>query len=207
MQGSACLAQFFNQRRQRPAMRSFISVNLAQDIKENISETMESLKGRQWDVRWIPSGNLHITLKFLGEIRESSLQAIRNKLLQVSSRQTRFSIGLCGAGVFPDGRHPRIVWLGMPDSDRLKKLQEEIDVSMASLGFERERRLFSPHLTIGRIKTLTGTDLLMSRIETLKNKDFGNIEVSNFSLMKSELKPAGAQYAILTEFNLIEEEQ
>lgn len=182
-------------------MRSFISIDIDRAAREQIAGAMEFLKSSQADVRWVSPVNLHVTLKFLGEIRENFLLEIKDSLSLLASRQKGFVVRLYGIGVFPTEMKPRIIWVGMDESSRLKNLQEEVEASMASLGFEKEKREFSPHLTIGRVKSLKGKDLLIERIETLKNRYFGNIEVNNFSLMKSVLKPAGAQYETLAEFN------
>jgi len=183
-------------------MRCFIAINLEDSLKREISESTAGLRKGEWDVRWVSTENLHITLKFLGETSEGMLQDIKEKLLQASACCKPFDIRLCGVGVFPDEKRPRVIWIDLLDSDGLVRLKEEIEKSMADLGFEKEARPFSPHLTIGRVKTPKGKDSLLSAVRTLKDREFGNIRVEGFSLMRSDLRPSGARYTVMAEFKL-----
>ncbi len=183
-------------------MRCFISINLPEDLKRNINEAIEVLKERKPDVKWVPAENLHITLKFLGSTDEEVASQLERKLSALASRHYSFRIGLHGMGLFPDKRRPRVVWIDLTDVEEVKKLQEEVEESAVTYGYSRENRPFSPHLTVGRVRSSAGKNDLLSAVESLKNRDFGNIEVDAFSLMKSDLKPAGAQYTTLSEFHL-----
>lgn len=183
-------------------IRCFIAVNLNDAVREDIESSISALRTGKWDVKWVPGRNLHITLKFLGNIPEESVGRIIDKLSLLSSTHQRFSVGFRGVGVFPGIKKPRVVWIDIIDHDKLKKLQEQIEVSMSALGFERDARLFSPHLTVGRLRSFKGADALIGEIEKLSGRDFGNIEVEKISLMRSDLKPAGAQYTALAEFRL-----
>jgi 2'-5' RNA ligase len=107
-----------------------------------------------------------------------------------------------GVGIFPDRRRPRVIWIDILESEKLIELQKEVEHSLSLIGFKEEDRPFSPHLTIGRARSSAGKDSLLKAIETLKDRDFGNIGVNNVSLMKSDLRPGGAQYTTMAEFNL-----
>ncbi|GAB4417032.1 MAG: RNA 2',3'-cyclic phosphodiesterase [Thermodesulfovibrionales bacterium] len=183
-------------------LRCFIAINLHEPLKKEIDESTAGLKKDDWDVRWVPVQNLHITLKFLGNTPEDLLQKIEEKLSRASAYCKPFDVKLCSVGVFPDEKRPRVIWIDLLDSDELVRLQEGIENSMVDLGFEKEGRPFSPHLTIGRIRSLKGRDSLLRAIRTLKDREFGNIRVDRVSLMRSELKPTGAQYTIMAEFKL-----
>lgn len=183
-------------------MRCFIAINIDDTLKKEIDESVVTLKKGGWDVKWVPSENLHVTLKFLGNTPEDSVQRIKESLSLITPYLEPFTLKLSGVGLFPDKRRPRVIWIDLLDSFRLKILKEKIEESLLSIGFEREDRPFSPHLTIGRIRSPKGNDSLFNAIETLKDKDFGNIGVDKISLMKSELKPTGAQYTTITEFYL-----
>lgn len=188
-------------------VRSFIAINLDDTLKKEIEKSTAELRTVKCDVKWVTTQNLHVTLKFLGDTLEDLLPEIEEKLFRISLSHVSFRVKLYGAGIFPNKRNPRVIWLDMLDSDRLNKLQVDIEDSMLSIGFTKDNRPFSPHLTIGRIRSLRGTDQLTKMVETLKDKDFGNIEVYKFSLMKSDLKPTGAQYTIIAEFDLKKEEE
>lgn len=180
-------------------LRCFISVELPEELKKNIYVYIEKLKAAGADVKWIRPENLHLTLKFLGATMEELLKDINERLLFVSKSRERFYLQVSGAGAFPNMKYPRVIWLGVHDSNEIAKLQRDIDESMAELGFERDDKQFTPHLTIGRVISLRSKDALMKELATLKEVYFGKIEVSNITLMKSELKPGGAEHFKLSE--------
>lgn len=176
-------------------LRCFIAIELPDKIKNNIDTYIEKLNATKADVKWVPSKNLHLTLKFLGSTPEKIIPDISRKLLEIAKLYNNsFYMQILGAGVFPNTRHPRVVWLGIKDSEDAVKIQKDIDESMKEFGFEMESREFKPHLTIGRVRSLKNKDLLMKELATLKEVDFGKIEVNSIALMKSELKPSGAEY-------------
>ncbi len=183
-------------------MRCFISIDLPETLKADIREATEILRERKPDVRWVSEHNLHITLKFLGDTGQDVAQVLERELSSLAAQRYSFRLGLRGIGVFPDRRRPRVVWIDLIDADELKHLQEAVEERAVTIGFERENRPFSPHLTIGRVRSSSGMGYLLNAMETLKDRDFGNIGVNSFSLMKSDLKPSGAQYTTLAEFHL-----
>jgi 2'-5' RNA ligase len=188
-------------------MRCFIAINLDDPLRKKIASVMRDLMTGKWDVKWIPPENLHITLKFLGEASEDSVRILKDNLSAIAKEHLPFEVKLRGVGVFPDRKRPRVVWIDIIDSRELTILQEEVEYSAISIGFNKETRKFSPHLTIGRIRSLMVVEAFMKAIEPLKDEDFGNIAVNKISLMKSDLKPTGAQYSIVTEFPLTKEGQ
>jgi len=183
-------------------LRCFIAIELPEGLKKTIDMYVERLKAAGADVKWIPSKNLHFTLKFLGSTPEKLIPDINKRLTKIAEMHHSFTIQIVGAGVFPNIKHPRVVWLGIQDSEDIIKLQCGIDKSMAEFGFEREDREFKPHLTIGRIRSLKNVDMLIKELATLKDVDFGKIEVKNIVIMKSELKPSGAEYFRLNEISI-----
>ena len=183
-------------------LRCFISLELPEELKKNIYGYIEKLKAAGADVKWIPPENLHLTLKFLGDTTEELLKSINERLISLSKSHDRFSLQISGAGAFPNIKYPRVVWLGVHDSEEIIKLQHDIDESMAGLGFKRDEKQFTPHLTVGRMKSLKNMGLLIKELATLKETDFGKIEVINIALMKSELKPGGAEHFKLNEISI-----
>jgi 2'-5' RNA ligase len=188
-------------------MRCFIAVNLDDSMKREIGSVITGLKSGNWDVKWVPAENLHITLKFLGETSEDLAERIKRELAVISGRYGHLDLSFRGVGVFPDRKRPRVVWIDLFYPEELRRLQEEVEQILSTIGFEREDRPFSPHLTIGRIRSSRGKDFLLNAMEALKDKDFGNIRADRISLMKSDLKPTGAQYSVVAEFPLTKEEQ
>lgn len=180
-------------------LRCFISLELPEEVKKTICACIERLKAAGADVRWVKPENLHLTLKFLGDTPEELLKDINKKLIHIAKAQDRFSLQLSGIDAFPNIKYPRVVWLGVHDSDAIIRLQHDIDESMAGLGFKKDDKKFKPHLTIGRVRSLRNKDALIKELATLKEADFGKIEVINITLMKSELRPGGAEHYKISE--------
>ena len=183
-------------------MRSFIAINLDDSLRNEIDRATANLKSGKWDVKWVAAANLHITLKFLGEITEDSVAELKEVLPSIASHNESFALKFKGVGIFPDRKRPRVIWIDILESDKLIKLQEQVEENLLTVGFNREDRPFSPHLTIGRVRSSAGKESLLGAVETLKDRDFGNIGVNNISLMKSDLRPGGAQYTSIAEFSL-----
>lgn len=178
-------------------LRCFIAIELPQDIKEGIAGKTKRLRAAEADVRWVSPENLHLTLKFLGNTPEDLLEDVREKLSAVAGRHPAFSFGLSGAGAFPDTGRPRVVWIGVRDSGELAGLQGDVDAAMAELGFEAEQRAYSPHLTLGRVKSPRGRIALKEELSRIEDIDFGMVEVREVALMRSQLRPTGASYSRL----------
>lgn len=181
-------------------IRSFISINLNDALKKEINNLLMDLKKHNLDVRWVPVENLHVTLKFLGHITDETVERVKERLYNIAPFFKPFRLSFNGIGFFPDRKRPRVVWIDISDSDVLKSLQETIEERLTEIGFEREERGFSPHLTIGRIRSFRDLEKLIGLIDTIKDRKFGSIDVDRIYLMKSDLRPGGAQYSVIGEF-------
>ena len=183
-------------------LRCFIAVDIPGQIKADIGRLIEGLKKQNADVKWVVHENLHFTLKFLGKTSEDLIPRISESLSKVVLSYVPFYIRIYGVGMFPNRRYPRVIWVGIEDKGSLKKLQGDIEDSMALLGYLKEERDFHPHLTLGRVRSQTGIAGIIRELDAFQNRDFGNIEVRTIKLMQSELKPTGAQYSCLQEIPL-----
>lgn len=183
-------------------LRCFISIEIPETIKKDIGELVEILRKRDFDIRWVENKNIHLTLKFLGKTPEKLLSSIHESLQNVAISYDPIYIRICKTGAFPNRKYPRVIWVGIEDSDTLKKLQRDIEDSITLLGFQKEERTFHPHLTIARVKSQKGIEALMSELDNYKEKDFGIFEAKSIKLMRSELKPTGAQYHCIFEISL-----
>ena len=184
-------------------IRAFLAIELPASIKREIQLFQNKLQENGQGISWVKVSNLHITLKFLGDIDWNQQQAITTILPEVCRNLLPFSISVAKTGFFPNIKRPRVLWVGCSNSkNKLVQVFTAIDSSLADIGFEPEKRLFSPHLTIGRIKQLESTALLVSQMQ--KNSDFsaGRFQVSEIKLIKSQLHPSGAIYTPLAEFQL-----
>lgn len=182
-------------------MRCFIAIDFPELLKKAINDCVRQLKPLSRDVRWVASANLHLTLKFLGEVPESRISMISGALHLLSQSFQPFSIDIVGAGAFPNERRPNVFWVGIKAEEPLLSLQSRLEDTMSELGFQKERRGFVPHLTIGLVKGYQDMSELMSRFLTFQNTFFGSIEVHEIVLMQSILKPSGAVYAKAGEFS------
>ncbi len=183
-------------------MRCFIAIDIPASIKEAIDNITGKLSRSSADIRWIPSKNVHLTLKFLGEVEDAVLPDIEKRISISCEAMGAFSINIRGIGAFPDFKHPNVLWMGIDRSNSLEDIYLSIEDSLKEMGFEKDNRRFSPHLTIARIKDRKGIDTVFKELYTYKDTFFGSIDVNEVLLMKSVLKPAGAEYFKLSGFKL-----
>lgn len=179
-------------------IRTFIAVEIPSVIKEKISELQEKLKKDQARVSWVKPNNIHITLKFLGNVDESKITDIERAIENAVNQIKPFSTEVVSVGVFPNYKKPRVIWIAAKsEKDLLKLLAQQIDNELHKLGFEKESRSFEPHLTIGRVKMHGGIRGIIRKLE--QNVDFnaGIFTVKEIIVMRSDLKPTGAVYTPL----------
>ena len=176
-------------------MRLFIAIEVPETVKKELAVAQAKLKVTGVDASWTRAEGVHLTLKFLGEVPEGKISEIMNALTNAVGSHAGFRVNVAGTGAFPDQKNARVVWAGMSgDVDTLAMLQVAVEEAMASLGFEREKRTFTPHLTIGRIRNIPSRDRWLKAFDGIKDLTLPAFEVHAVSLMKSELKPAGAVY-------------
>ncbi|MDP2158585.1 MAG: RNA 2',3'-cyclic phosphodiesterase [Nitrospirota bacterium] len=180
-------------------IRSFISIELSDDIRRSMADLIAELRKAGADVTWVPAEKIHLTLKFLGNTDESLIPKIKERISNKLLHYNAFYINISGIGCFPSEKRPRVLWVGIERSDILQSIQKEIDTEVAGLGFAREDRPFSPHLTIGRVRSQKGVAEMLRRFAEFRTTDFGAVEVKSIHIMKSELKPAGAEHTSLAE--------
>jgi 2'-5' RNA ligase len=183
-------------------IRAFIAIELDRAVLQRIGEATASLQDQIPGIRWTPDENRHLTLKFLGDIDESRVESIGKALERELSLFPRFTIHAKGLGVFPEVRKPRILWVGV-EGIPLVQLAERVDIALATLGFEREQRRFTPHLTIGRWRHLTRSDAgLRALLEEWRERDFNRCAVDEVVLFRSILGNKSAEYRRLSAVRL-----
>lgn len=183
-------------------LRCFIAIDIPKEIKENISEVINLLSKYGADIKWVKPENLHITLKFLGKTQDLLISKIKEELSHVISLYSPFLVRIYGTGVFPEIKRPRIIWIGVENTNVLVSLKKDIEESMFMLGYQKEDKMFSPHLTIGRIRSQKDIQNIIAVLNNFKDRFFGNIMIESIKLMKSDLKPEGAEYTCLSDFML-----
>lgn len=181
--------------------RLFIAIKISpsKSFKSKLSDIKERLK--QSTIKWVDSMNFHITLKFLGDVEEYYINSMIALLDQIAERNSGFALESSGFGFFGKTRQPRVIWYGFKSNAYLDKLQHSIEVSLTELGFEKEEKNYTPHLTIGRIKSLFPEDNL-KEVLSVPGAISEYYPVAKFSLIKSTLKAEGPSYQVLKDFKL-----
>lgn len=184
-------------------MRTFVAVETSPEIKARLRELIGRLKRTHADIKWIEPEGMHLTLKFLGETTPGFLAGIEAGLAAAAGRGRPFALEVAGTGIFPPrSRSPRVLWAGIVADPALSELQADIESEMEKLGFAREHRAFSPHLTLGRVKGPAGLARAMAELEKDGAASFGGMTVEHLALFQSILRPQGAEYSVLREFPL-----
>jgi RNA 2',3'-cyclic 3'-phosphodiesterase len=177
-------------------IRSFLAFELPPEIKDQVRKISEDLKRSKMDVRWVKPDNIHLTIVFLGDVREGDISAIVREIEQVCFGFHPFDVFLNGLGLFPDKKRPRVIWAGYNgDIERMSGLRDVLHERLAPFDIKEEKRTFKPHLTLGRFRNPAKADPQLDEI-LLRYKDFSspNFQVGELVLFRSELKPQGPEY-------------
>ncbi|HDK17379.1 MAG TPA: RNA 2',3'-cyclic phosphodiesterase [Nitrospirae bacterium] len=175
-------------------LRSFIAIELPGTIRAALADLQQELKGCGADVRWVDPANIHLTLKFFGDIKEETAEEIIRLMQRTCHNHDPLNLEIKGVGMFPGPGSPRVLWVGIDSNDALADLHKELENKMSSLGFESEKRRFTPHLTLGRFRSLKGKECLLEKIRLREKDSLVPMHIRSLSLMKSELDPAGARH-------------
>jgi 2'-5' RNA ligase len=189
-------------------IRSFVAIDLPHEIKEALSELGEALRLQlpERSVRWSRVSGIHLTLKFLGDVAEAEVPAIKQSLVRIGQRQSPFSFRVASLGCFPNVKRPRVLWVGVEEeTGSLAALQNDVENNLAPLGFEREKRAFHPHLTLGRARrgiAASDQSRLGDVVASAAVGELGQVHVASFHLMRSDLRHDGAVYTSLENISL-----
>ena len=179
-------------------MRCFISITLPEEIKRGMTAIQGRLRASGADVSWTRPEGMHLTLKFLGEVEEKMLPEMESALSAVVMGRSPFSLKVSGIGTFPDMRRPRVIWIALKEhGNNLIRLQRGVEEKFNEIGFPQEDRDFTPHITLGRIRSQKNVEKLLSLIEKEKDVELNGFDASCVHLMQSQLKPTGAIYTEL----------
>lgn len=179
-------------------LRLFLAVSVPQGHLDWVGRQVAGLADRWPDARWIPGENQHVTLKFLGATSTDLLDPVASACREAAKAQTAGSVSLEGLGVFPSAKRARVLWIGLHDPGRLlASVAGALDGRLRPLGFQPEKRAFSPHLTIARFKSPTP----VGELPPLSASP-GLFQVAEFGLWRSDLSPKGARYECLRSFEL-----
>jgi 2'-5' RNA ligase len=176
-------------------MRAFVAIEVPPTIRERMAAIQDRLRNAGAEASWTRPEGVHLTLKFLDEVREEQVPQIVRALSVAASGKGGFRLGIEGVGTFPNASSARVVWLGITgEVGQLAKLQAAVEQALVGLGLEPDDRPFTPHLTLARIKRIRKRDAWLKGLEALKNVKLPGFDVAAVSLIRSELRPAGAVY-------------
>jgi 2'-5' RNA ligase len=184
-------------------MRTFIAVELPPGVKRKIEEVQVPLKKTDTFVSWVKPGNVHVTLKFLGEVEEERIEDVFQGTETALKESKTFNLSLKDLGCFPNSKRPRVIWVGVDKGkDELSQMQRQIEEELFKFEFPKEERSFSAHLTIGRVKSPRNIEELTRRMDNTKFQT-EEVRIDEVVVMKSQLHPQGAIYTPLKKIKLL----
>jgi 2'-5' RNA ligase len=188
-----------------PLIRAFIAVNLASSVVEEIAKVQAALRTVSDDtgtVRWTRVENMHLTLKFLGDIEQDHVAPILTRLRRVVRGRPAFQVEARQLGGFPNLKRPRVIWAGL-SADGLTALSKDLETTLLELHFPAEKRDFHPHVTLGRVRSQRGWDQVLPLVQHYQHTSFGTSVIDQVRLYRSDLRPTGAIYTALGSVPLI----
>jgi RNA 2',3'-cyclic 3'-phosphodiesterase len=191
-------------------VRLFVALEIPTAVRGNLAALIEELRAADAaaaknKARWVRAENLHVTLKFIGNVDAGKLEAIRAALGEVSAGgavELRFR----GVGFFPSEKHPRVLWAGIAASPNLVPLAAGIDARLEKLGIARETREYAPHLTLARFDPPGISEKLRAAAQENAAREFGAVRTGEFHLFESKTRPTGAEYTRLSSFSFAQAE-
>jgi 2'-5' RNA ligase len=187
-------------------VRLFVALEIPTAVRDNLAAQINELRDlppplADKRLRWVRPENLHVTLKFIGEVEAAKLDGIRSALTAIGL-DAAVGLNFRGLGFFPDEKYPRVLWVGLQASGNLPVLVNDIDRALEGQGVARDERVFTPHLTLARFEPRGLHEKLRFAIQKNSEREFGAFEAREFHLIESKLKPSGAEYTSLAAFPL-----
>jgi 2'-5' RNA ligase len=186
------------------AIRSFLAFELPRDIKHEVFRISGEVKKSGLEAGWVRPGNIHLTVVFMGDVKEQDIPYIISAIDNITIKYEPFGISLGGMGLFPDIRRPRVLWLGLDgEIERLASFRDDLQKPLEVFGIEQEKRPFRPHLTLGRFRRPVKEKSLLIKMLDEHGDISGPVgKLDELILFKSNLKPTGAEYTKLNSWPL-----
>ncbi|MFH1821519.1 MAG: RNA 2',3'-cyclic phosphodiesterase [Methanobacteriota archaeon] len=182
--------------------RAFVAIDIDEEVRNRIVAAQEQLGATGADLKLVEPPNIHVTMKFLGDVPDKKLGEITEALTRGATGTDKFDIGVKGIGVFPNLNYIRVIWAGVDEGkDELVELQRKIEGELEKAGFRREGS-FVPHLTIARVRTARQKDKLASFVNEMSSAEFGVTRSLAVELKQSTLTPKGPIYSTLANIKL-----
>jgi 2'-5' RNA ligase len=178
-------------------MRLFAAIDIGPDVARRIEQVQKKISRdlnlSRRDVKWVRPDQIHLTLKFLGEVRDDAISEVCGVLTQTAAGVDGFDLQIRGVGVF--GKPVRVVWAGIEACPALMKLQSKLENEFKTIGWKKESRGFTGHLTVCRVKNVAAGRKIASAAEVYEDEFFGSVSVDKLVLYESRLSPAGPEYS------------
>ncbi len=185
-------------------VRTFVAIVIHDSLHATLDKLLEKLSSSNAKVKWVQPENVHLTLKFLGNVEEERLPEVFEACEGAAKNVSAIDIEMRALGCFPDPKSPRIVWLGIErGADAVRQLQQKVESELQAIGFPKEEKPFKAHLTIGRVKGKQGLSRLCRLLDDQKNIVIGSMRVQKISVMKSKTLPQGPVYTELKAIPLL----
>ena len=184
-------------------IRSFIAFELPAAVISRLDSVQQELKALQLKARWVRPQNIHLTLKFLGNIDPAAVEKIGQAMAEAAGDCAPIALTVDGIGFFPGLRRPRVLWVGLGGATGvLLDLQRNLAERLAAIGFAKDKRSFKAHLTLGRIRQAVDPNVLSRAVEDYSDLESLKFTADRIILFKSDLKPSGAVYSHLKQAKL-----
>lgn len=179
-------------------IRCFVAIEIPETIQTLLTSAQEELRKFVRGVSWVKRENIHLTLRFLGDVTPNQISVIKYSIEQVTDTRSPFSMELGGIGAFPNLSRPRIIWAGVKiGADEVVAIAREIDLRLSRRGYERDGKPFRPHLTLARLKSRTNLKPLIDVFQQYDTISGARMMVKQVRIVQSQLRRGGAVYTPL----------
>ena len=184
-------------------IRCFVAIEIPETIQNRLARIQGTLRKQIQKASWVKPNNIHLTLKFLGDVDPDDIQTIGETIERVAIRHRSFSLRVGGLGAFPNFARPRVLWAGVKvGSERVSALAQDINVALTDCGFSLDTKKFNSHLTLARLKERIDLQPYTSQYRQYDRIDGAEMNVKTISLIQSQLHPTGATYSTLQPYSL-----
>ena len=182
------------------SFRGFIAIDIK--VSKKIKEIINELEKSGANLKLVKPEKMHITLKFLGETQESLIDKIKENIEKSVENIEPFEIELKSTGVFPNEKYIKVLWIGIEKAQIIAEIEKKIDIELSKIGFKKEKRKFSAHITIARMKSGRNKDEILQILNKYKDESLLKMKVEEIKLKKSELTSKGPIYTTLKEIKI-----
>ena len=184
------------------SIRCFVAIEIPEPIQNRLVRIQDMLRNQIEKASWVKPGNIHLTLKFLGDINPENLEPIGKAIEEVANRHYSFSLHIGGIGAFPNLVRPRVLWAGVSvGAEHVSALAQGINLALSGHGFPTETKKFNPHLTIGRLREKVNLKPYANQYRQYDNINGAEMTVGAISLIRSQLDSRGAIYSTLQSYS------